>query len=117
MAFPHPQSRKNHDRKEDIPSWRGIAWKFFKRTIDITDDRNGKDEVNPSKNRPFGGFFHDEYDLLDSRFLTRLRRPLGRLHAELLGVLRVQSLPVAERHGLGADDAADGSWLRIEGRR
>jgi len=108
MAFPHPQSRNDHDRKEDIPSWRGIAWKFFKRTIDVTNDRNGKDEVNPAKNRPFGGFLHDDYDLLDSRFLTRLRRPVGRLDAELLGVLRVQSLPAVELHDISAGDAPNG---------
>ena len=45
---------------------------------------------------------------LDSRLLSRLRRPVGRFNAELPGVLGVQSLP-AELHGLGADDAADGS--------
>src|SRR6266498_3353598 len=31
-----------------------------------------------------------------------------RLNAELLGVLRVQSLPAAELHRLGTNDAADG---------
>jgi hypothetical protein len=30
------------------------------------------------------------------------------LNAELLGVLGVQSLPAAELHGLGADDASNG---------
>ena len=35
-----------------------------------------------------------------------MRRPVGCLNAELLGVLRVQSLP-AELHGLGADDASN----------
>src|SRR3981081_347549 len=45
---------------------------------------------------------------LDSRLLSRLRRTVGRFDTELLSVLRVQSLP-AELHGLGADDAADGS--------
>src|SRR6266849_2575744 len=35
-----------------------------------------------------------------------LRRPVGRLDTELLGVLRVQPLP-AELHGLGADDASN----------
>src|SRR5206468_6311438 len=44
-----------------------------------------------------------------SRLLTRLRRPVGRFNTELLCVLGVQSLPAAELHGLGADDAADGS--------
>ena len=42
-----------------------------------------------------------------SRLLSRLRRPVGRLNAELLGVLGVQSLPAAELHGLGTNDAAD----------
>src|SRR4029077_5580565 len=43
-----------------------------------------------------------------SRLSIRLRRPVGRLDTELLCVLGVESLPV-ELHGLGADDAADGS--------
>src|SRR5215831_20474851 len=34
-------------------------------------------------------------------------RPTGGLNAELLCVLGVQSLPAAERHGLGADDASN----------
>jgi len=33
MAFPHPQSRKDHYRKEDKPSCGGVVWKPFKRTI------------------------------------------------------------------------------------
>ena len=45
---------------------------------------------------------------LHSRFFSRLRRPVGCFNTELLGVLRVQPLP-AELHGLGANDAADGS--------
>src|SRR5438874_11837326 len=39
----------------------------------------------------------------------RSRGPTGGLNSELLCVLRVQSLPAAELHGIGADDAADGS--------
>src|SRR5262249_32039359 len=39
----------------------------------------------------------------------RSRRPVERFNTELLGVLLVQPLPAAELHGLGADDAADGS--------
>ncbi len=49
--------------KEDIPSRRGIAWKFFKRTIDIAEYRNAEDDVNPAENRTFGDFFHDEFAL------------------------------------------------------
>src|SRR5438128_7685484 len=43
---------------------------------------------------------------------SRLRgvgRPAVRFNTELLGVLRVQPLPAAELHGLGADDASNGS--------
>src|SRR5437016_14147513 len=37
------------------------------------------------------------------------RQPVGRSSTELLGVLRVQPLPAAELHGLGADDASNRS--------
>src|SRR5437899_6397684 len=46
-------------------------------------------------------------DPLDSRLLSRLRRLVGRFNTELLCVLGVQSLPAAELHGLGADDASN----------
>src|SRR5215472_8061237 len=44
---------------------------------------------------------------LDSRLLSRLRRPIGTFNTELLGVLRVQPLPVSELHRLRADHAAE----------
>jgi hypothetical protein len=50
MAFPHPQSRKNNHRKSDIPNDRGIVWKLFEGTIDVTDYRDAEDDVNPAKN-------------------------------------------------------------------
>src|SRR5258708_31011396 len=53
-----------------------------------------------------------QFNRTSLRLLSRLRRPVGRFNPELLGVLRVQSLPVAELHGLGADDAAD--WSSAE---
>src|ERR1700733_11894959 len=46
---------------------------------------------------------------LDSRLLNRLRRPVGRFDAELLGVLGAQSLPTFEPHRLATNHAADGS--------
>src|SRR5437763_16300934 len=46
---------------------------------------------------------------LDSRLLSRLRRPVGRFDTELLSVLGDQSLPAAELHRLATNDAADGS--------
>jgi hypothetical protein len=46
---------------------------------------------------------------LHSRLLSRLRRPLGGFHTELLGVLGVEPLPASELHGIATSDAADGS--------
>jgi hypothetical protein len=65
VALPHPQSRKDHYGEEDKPSCRGIVWKFFKRTINIAEYRNAKDDVNPAKNRTFGALVHDP-----PRFMT-----------------------------------------------
>src|SRR3954447_26552857 len=53
MAFPHPQSGKDHNRNKDIPSEGRVVRKFFKRTINITEYRNAEDEVNPAENRTF----------------------------------------------------------------
>ena len=58
VALPHPQTRKDHYRKEDIPSREGIAWQLFKRTIDIAEYRNTKEDVNPAKNRTLGCTIH-----------------------------------------------------------
>src|ERR1700681_2438525 len=59
MTFPHPKSRKDNYRHEDQPSSGGVVWVLFKRTINIPDYGNAKDNVNPAKNRTFGGLFHD----------------------------------------------------------
>src|SRR5467141_4735430 len=59
MAFPHPKSRKEHYRNDDKPNTGGVLWNFFKRTINITEYRNAKDDVNRAKKRTFGGIFHD----------------------------------------------------------
>jgi hypothetical protein len=59
MAFPPPQSQKDKYWDEDKPSTGSIVWNLVKQTEDVTDYRNGKDEVNPAKSRTFGGIFHD----------------------------------------------------------
>ena len=59
MAFPHPKSRKRDYWKRDISNNGSVARKFLKRTIDITDYRNGEDKVNPTKYGTFGGILHD----------------------------------------------------------
>src|SRR6266850_2982638 len=59
MAFPHPQSRKDKHRNEEIPSCGGIVWNSFKRTINIADYRNAEDDVNRAKNPTFCAWVHD----------------------------------------------------------
>jgi hypothetical protein len=59
MAFPHPQSRKNHQRNEDKTSSGRVVWNFVERTVDISEYRNAKDQVNPAKNRTRDGLAHD----------------------------------------------------------
>jgi len=59
MAVPHPKSRKDNYRKEDKPNSGGVVWKFFKRTINVTEYRNAKDNVNPAQSRTFGGIIHN----------------------------------------------------------
>ena len=54
MAFPHPQSRKGEDWKEDKPNRGDVVWDLFEGAINVTDYRNAKDEVNRTKNRTFG---------------------------------------------------------------
>ena len=98
MAFPHPKSRKDEYRKEDKPNRGGVVWNFFKRTINIAEDRNAKDDVNPAKNRTFGVLVHDVVLLIavgrqardhGGKLLEHLRPaelgPLERLLAPRLG--------------------------------
>ncbi|MES2787997.1 MAG: hypothetical protein V4719_00140 [Planctomycetota bacterium] len=59
MTFPHPQSRQDEYGQEDIPSRASVIGDFFKWTINITDDRNTKDNMNPAKNRTFSALVHD----------------------------------------------------------
>src|SRR5581483_7233823 len=48
VAFPHPQPRKHHPGKEDKPSCGRVVGQFFKRTVNISKDRNGEHNVNPA---------------------------------------------------------------------
>src|SRR5579863_1274902 len=45
MAFPHPQSRNNHDRHENTPHSGRVLRNFFERTVNITQYRNAKNNV------------------------------------------------------------------------
>lgn len=62
MAFPHPESRYDKHRNGHKPDYGRVIWKFFKWTINITDDRNTEDEVNRANDRTFGGILHDSFN-------------------------------------------------------
>src|SRR5579872_856900 len=109
VAFPHPKARKDKYRNEDKPGSGRVVWNLVKRTVNITSYRDGKNNVNPAKNRPFGCFLHDQLSSFYSLLLCRLRRPVRRFNIELLGVLCIQLLPAAELYGLGANHASNGS--------
>src|SRR6201988_5433177 len=59
MTFPPPQPRKQQYRKKEIPNSGCVVSSIRRRIIDVTNHRNATDDVNPAKNRTFGGFFHD----------------------------------------------------------
>jgi hypothetical protein len=50
MTLPHPQSRKDHERNEDIPRLEGIGRQLVEWTVDVTEYWNAEDEVNPAEN-------------------------------------------------------------------
>ena len=59
MAFPHPKSRKDNYRKIDKPKKWEVLQSFRRRTINVTEDRKGKEDVNPAKKRTSGALVHD----------------------------------------------------------
>jgi hypothetical protein len=61
MAFPHPQSRKHHDRKEDVSRLGSIVGQLLKRTKNISEYRDSEDDVYPANYRTLSGFFHDDF--------------------------------------------------------
>ena len=61
MAFPHPKSGNDHDRNEDLPNNRRVLRDFCERTIDIAENRNAKDDVNPAKNHSYDALAHGQF--------------------------------------------------------
>src|ERR1700733_4321625 len=63
MAFPHQQPGKDHKRKEDKPSRVGVLRQLFKRTVDISKNRNADDDVNPAKNQTLVHDVHASFSM------------------------------------------------------
>ena len=75
VAFPHPKSGKGKDRKEDEPNRWSVVRNLFKRTINVTDYRNSKDQVNPAKDRALGNFTNHSIPFL-SEFAACIFQPV-----------------------------------------
>src|SRR5262249_17454625 len=67
---------------EDKPNERCVVWDLVERTVDITQNRNAEDEVNPAKKRTrdvlLYDFCHDATPWIWSQCRTalRIRRPV-----------------------------------------
>ena len=59
VTFPHPKSGQGNCRDGDIADDGSVVGKFPERAINIADDRDAEDEVNPAKDRTLGGNIHD----------------------------------------------------------
>ncbi len=77
MAFPHPESRNDNYRNRAKPNDESVVWQFCKRTINLTDYRDGKDDMNPAMNRAFGGFLHGWFVNLFCLFYALRRQKLS----------------------------------------
>src|SRR6478609_6275516 len=60
MPFPHPQSHQDKYRNKNKPSGGCILGNFFKRAVNITEDRNAEDDVAPAANRALSALGHDD---------------------------------------------------------
>lgn len=58
MAFPHPKARNHNYGQEDKPRSRGVLRKLFKGTVNITNNRNPKDDVDTAKDGTLGVVIH-----------------------------------------------------------
>src|SRR5215469_3037848 len=59
VAFPHPEPGKENYGNEYRPNDRGVFWNLFKRTVNITEDRNAEDDVDPAKDPTCRAPVHD----------------------------------------------------------
>ena len=58
MPLPHPKSRDDEQRKKHKPGRRRVVWNLIKRPVNVPDNRNAKDDVNPPKDCALGAVVH-----------------------------------------------------------
>src|SRR6478735_11197117 len=58
MTFPHPETGEKHHGKEHVAGRGRVVRKHLERAVDVADDRNGADEVDPAEDGTFGGLCH-----------------------------------------------------------
>jgi hypothetical protein len=67
MTLPHPQARKDHCGKKDIPGGERVLGNLVKRAVDVANDWNGQNEVNPAKDYALDAWLHDASFPCDER--------------------------------------------------
>jgi hypothetical protein len=63
LSFPHPQSREKNGWKIKVTKEWKIRASFVRRAINVSEQRQTKDDVRPAKNRTSGGVFHKGFVL------------------------------------------------------
>ena len=58
MAFPHPQSRKDHNGKKDKSRRRRVLRELLERTKDIAEYWDCHDDVDPAKYQSINSLSH-----------------------------------------------------------
>ena len=72
MALPHPEPRQHHDGKKDEPRRGRVVGEDLKGAVDIADDRNGADQMNPAEDHAQGCLSHgDSYSVYSKATLRR----------------------------------------------
>jgi len=49
LAFPHPEAGDDKGGEENETCWDGVLGDVFERTVDVADDWDAEDEVNPAE--------------------------------------------------------------------
>ena len=58
VAFPHPEASEDHDGEEDEAGGACVAREFVEWAVDVPDDGNADDDVNPAGDGALRGLVH-----------------------------------------------------------
>jgi len=59
VAFPHPEAGEDDGGEEDEAGGAGVLGEVFEGAVDVADDGDGEDQVEPAEEGAFGEGGHD----------------------------------------------------------